>query len=210
MRTGLIAMVAILLASTSLVAEPIEAGRVRVLDADTIRLNRTKPDVRLIGCNAPETRRSEATTPFANERRIFQCSSCRHSAQRLRFDRTRMPLSASPAITPSNAPTIKLQPERLATTANAVETQSSRALVPLEPHRPVDWSAVVGKISVVLKERRSEARAAAWARAMEKLRSRQMALRERAPTGDASSTIRECDHRDHHQGLMRTEASQGA
>ena len=56
--------------------------------------------------------RSEATTPFAIERRIFQCSSCRQSAQRLGFDRTRMPFDTSPAITPSNAPTIKLQPER--------------------------------------------------------------------------------------------------
>jgi hypothetical protein len=135
--------------------------------------------------------RSEATTPFAIERRIFQCSSCRQSAQRLGFDRTRMPLSTSPAITPSNAPTIKHQPERHATTANAVETQSSPALAPLEPHRPVDWSAVVGKISIALKGQASEARAAAWARTMEKLRSRQMALKAQA--APLRSTGREFD-----------------
>jgi predicted RNA-binding Zn-ribbon protein involved in translation (DUF1610 family) len=127
--------------------------------------------------------RSEATTPFAIERSIFQCSSCRQSAQRLRFDRTRMPFSTSPAITPSSAPTVKLQRERdtvTSTSANAVETQSSRALVSLEPRRPVDWCSVVGKVSIALKEKASEARAAAWARTMEKLRSRQMALKERA------------------------------
>jgi hypothetical protein len=135
--------------------------------------------------------RSEATTHFAIERRIFQCSSCRQSAQRLGFDRTRMPFSTSPAITPSNAPTIKLQPERHATTANAVETQSSRVLVPLEPHRPVDWSAVVGKISIALKEKRSEARAASWAKTMEKLRSRQTALKAQA--APLRSTGREID-----------------
>jgi endonuclease YncB( thermonuclease family) len=44
---------------TSLVAERIDSGRVRVLDGDTIRLDRTKPDVRLVGCNAPETRRAK-------------------------------------------------------------------------------------------------------------------------------------------------------
>jgi hypothetical protein len=124
--------------------------------------------------------RSEATTPFAIERRIFQCSSCRQSAQRLGFDRTRMPFSISPAITPSNAPPTELQRARHATTANAVETQSSRALVSLEPQRPDDWGPVVSKVSIALKEKASEARAAAWARTMEKLRSRQMALKERA------------------------------
>jgi hypothetical protein len=134
--------------------------------------------------------RSEATTHFAIERRIFQCSSCRQSAQRLGFDRTRMPFSTSPAITPSNVPAIKLQPERHAATAmaaNAVETQSSRALVSLEPQRPVDLGSIVGTVSIALKEKRSEARAAAWARTMEKLRSREMALKDRAVparTGD--------------------------
>jgi hypothetical protein len=44
---------------TSLVAERIDSGRVRVLDGDTIRLDRAKPDVRLVGCNAPETRRAK-------------------------------------------------------------------------------------------------------------------------------------------------------
>ena len=121
--------------------------------------------------------RSEATTPFAIERRIFQCSSCRQSAQRLGFDRSRMP---SPAITPFNAPAIMLQRES--------ETATSVAkLPPSKPQRPVDWDAVVGKVSIALKEKRSEARAAAWARTMEKLRSREMALKDRevpARTGD--------------------------
>ena len=121
--------------------------------------------------------RSEATTPFAIERRIFQCSSCRQSAQRLGFDRSRMP---SPAITPFNAPAIMLQRES--------ETATSVAkLPPPKPQRPVDWDAVVGRVSIALKEKRSEARAAAWARTMEKLRSREMALKDRAVparTGD--------------------------
>jgi hypothetical protein len=129
---------------------------------------------------------SEATTPFAIERRIFQCSSCRQSAERLGFDRTRMPFTTSPAITPSNASAIKLQREREtppSTAANAVETQSNRALAPLEPQRSVDWGSVVGKVSITLKAQAREARAATWARTMEKLRSKQMALKERAVPG---------------------------
>ena len=121
--------------------------------------------------------RSEATTPFAIERRIFQCSSCRQSAQRLGFDRSRMP---SPAITPFNAPAVMLQ--------RGSETATSAAKPPSpKPQRPVDWDAVVGKVSIALKEKRSEARAAVWAKTMEKLRNRQMALKERAVparTGD--------------------------
>jgi len=128
--------------------------------------------------------RTEATTPFGIERRIFQCSSCRQSAQRLGFERTRLPFSTSPAITPSNVSAIRLQRERHAgtsTAANAVETPSSRALAPLEPHRSVD--AVVGKVSIALKEQAREARAASWTKTMEKLRSRQVALKERTAPG---------------------------
>jgi hypothetical protein len=88
------------------------------------------------------------------------------------------------------------------------KTQSRQLAV--TPQKPVDWGAVVGKVSIALKEKRSEARAAAWARTMEKLRSRQMALNERAATVDAYDTACEGSQRDHHQGLMRAEGSQGA
>src|SRR5262245_60228737 len=37
---------------------PITADDVRVIDGDTIRLHQQKPDVRLVGFNAPETRRA--------------------------------------------------------------------------------------------------------------------------------------------------------
>jgi hypothetical protein len=130
--------------------------------------------------------RTEATTPFGIERRLFQCSSCRQSAQRLGFDRTRMPFSTSPDITPSNVSAIRLQrgsDTATSTAANAVEVGGSPKSAPLEPQRPVDWRAVVGTASIALKEKRSEARAAAWARTMEKLRTRQMALKERAVAG---------------------------
>lgn len=40
-------------------AEPISADQVRVLDGDTVRLHHKKPDVRLVGFNAPETRRAK-------------------------------------------------------------------------------------------------------------------------------------------------------
>jgi endonuclease YncB( thermonuclease family) len=37
---------------------PITSDEVRVIDGDTIRLNHQRPDVRLVGLNAPETRRA--------------------------------------------------------------------------------------------------------------------------------------------------------
>ena len=37
---------------------PMTSDEVRVIDGDTIRLNHQKPDIRLIGFNAPETRRA--------------------------------------------------------------------------------------------------------------------------------------------------------
>jgi endonuclease YncB( thermonuclease family) len=43
----------VLIVSTAL-AEPIAPGRIRVIDADTIRLDGKKPDYRLVGFNAPD------------------------------------------------------------------------------------------------------------------------------------------------------------
>jgi endonuclease YncB( thermonuclease family) len=37
---------------------PIASDEVRVIDGDTIRIHHQKPDVRLVGFNAPETRRA--------------------------------------------------------------------------------------------------------------------------------------------------------
>lgn len=37
---------------------PIESGNIRVIDADTIRIRQSGPDVRLVGFNAPETLRA--------------------------------------------------------------------------------------------------------------------------------------------------------
>ena len=40
-------------------AAPIETNDIRVIDGDTIRVHRKQPDVRLVGFNAPETRRAQ-------------------------------------------------------------------------------------------------------------------------------------------------------
>jgi endonuclease YncB( thermonuclease family) len=42
----------------SVSAAPIDAADVHVIDGDTIRVHHAKPDVRLVGFNAPETRRA--------------------------------------------------------------------------------------------------------------------------------------------------------
>ena len=57
------------------------------------------------------------------------------------------------------------------------------------PQKSVDWGSVVGKVSITLKAQAREARAATWARTMEKLRSRQMALKERAVSGRTNGVM---------------------
>jgi endonuclease YncB( thermonuclease family) len=39
-------------------AEPIDSADIRVIDGDTIRVHHKQPNVRLVGFNAPETRRA--------------------------------------------------------------------------------------------------------------------------------------------------------
>jgi len=53
------------LLSLPVAAEPISAERVRVIDSDTVRLFNKRPDVRLIGFNAPETRRAQCAAERA-------------------------------------------------------------------------------------------------------------------------------------------------
>jgi endonuclease YncB( thermonuclease family) len=43
-------------------AEQIDPGQIRVIDGDTIRIDGQKPDHRLVGFNAPETRRAANET----------------------------------------------------------------------------------------------------------------------------------------------------
>ena len=46
-------------------ADPIQPHQVAVIDGDTIRIDQTKPDIRLVGFNAPET--SGAKCPAERE-----------------------------------------------------------------------------------------------------------------------------------------------
>ena len=156
---------------------------------------------------------TDTTTVCGIERHTFRCSTCPQTAQRLMFNRLRMPIIHLPVVTQPKA--IDLQMGRPAAGSgwvNAVEKLNSKQ-ADLKQRmamtvRTPDWGSAVEKVSIALKEQASEARAAAWARTMEKLRSRQMALKERAATVDASGMTRECDHRNQHQALMRTGASQ--
>jgi len=110
--------------------------------------------------------RTEPTTPFGIERRVFQCSSCRQSAQRLRFDRSRLPVTTSATMTHTNAPAIRQQGDSSAPASRA-------ALVEEKRHS-----------SIAVKEQAGASRASAWARTVEKLRSRQMALSGEQPLWD--------------------------
>ena len=58
---------------TAAIAEPIEPGRIRVVDGDTIRIEGEARSVRLVGFNTPETRRAECPA----ERELGQQASRR-------------------------------------------------------------------------------------------------------------------------------------
>jgi endonuclease YncB( thermonuclease family) len=53
-----IMVLCLLAAATHALAVPIDPSDVRVIDGDTIRVHHKRPDVRLIGFNAPETVRA--------------------------------------------------------------------------------------------------------------------------------------------------------
>jgi endonuclease YncB( thermonuclease family) len=52
------AFMAVTVLSCPVSAEPIESADVRIIDGDTIRVHHKHPNVRLVGFNAPETRRA--------------------------------------------------------------------------------------------------------------------------------------------------------
>jgi endonuclease YncB( thermonuclease family) len=52
------AAIALALMAGTALAEPIEPSQVRVIDGDTIKVYNTGPNVRLVGFNAPETRKA--------------------------------------------------------------------------------------------------------------------------------------------------------
>jgi hypothetical protein len=127
--------------------------------------------------------RTDTSAPFGIERRVFQCLSCRQLAQRLRLNRPRMAIAHSrprdePQLEPSGT-----QSER----ANVVEEVNSGQSA-LKQQPAVDWGLAVEGSSIGLKRQAVAARASAWARTIEKLRERQMALKERgAPRVGATS-----------------------
>jgi endonuclease YncB( thermonuclease family) len=54
---GMFTVMAALLSTGLAIAAPIDSADIRIIDGDTIRVHH-KPNVRLVGFNAPETRRA--------------------------------------------------------------------------------------------------------------------------------------------------------
>ena len=63
--------------------------------------------------------RTDTTTPFAIERRIFQCSSCRQTAQRLGFERSGQPDWTAPAVKGYAPATLSLSHHSITSSASA-------------------------------------------------------------------------------------------
>jgi endonuclease YncB( thermonuclease family) len=59
MRMLVVMMATVLIVNALAIAAPIDPGDIRVIDGDTIRIYQQQPNVRLVGFNAPETRKAE-------------------------------------------------------------------------------------------------------------------------------------------------------
>ena len=124
------------------------------------------------------------------ERHTFRCSACPQVARRLVICRAKMPVvdPLVPSAAPE-APTTNLQTGQQAAGSvlpNAVEKLHSTQAA-LEDQDVTDWLPTVEKLSMALKERAVAARASAWAKTVEKLRNRRMALKERAATAGTTA-----------------------
>jgi hypothetical protein len=112
------------------------------------------------------------------ERHTFRCSACPQVARRLVICRAKMsvvdPLAPSPEAPASNAQTGR--PASGGASPSAVERVHSKQAA-------LGEEEAAERITKALKERAVAARASAWAKTVEKLRSRQMALEERAAAG---------------------------
>jgi hypothetical protein len=100
------------------------------------------------------------------ERHTFRCSACPQVARRLVICRAKMPV-VDPLV-PSTASEAS---------ASNIQTQAVGSTL------PNDWRPTVERLTKALKQRAVASRASAWAKTVEKLRSRQIALEERAATG---------------------------
>jgi hypothetical protein len=117
------------------------------------------------------------------ERHTFKCSSCRQTARRLAICRAKMALVEPLApIAASQTPASNLRTAPPATSSsqpNAAEKLQHTQAIP-EEQKATDWRPTVEKLALALKERVVEARASAWAKAVEKLHARQTVITERA------------------------------
>jgi hypothetical protein len=138
---------------------------------------------------------TDTATVCGIERHIFSCSACPQSAQRLMFNRARMSGINAPAVaTPTEAPAIKLQAARAAGLSGwmrAIEKLGSRQTALKERKaaertsaRPSAVKTPIKSTPIALRAQPAPAKplassSPAWTNAIEKLGSRQTALKER-------------------------------
>jgi len=122
------------------------------------------------------------------ERHTFRCSACPHIARRLVICREKMPVvdPLFPSIAPQ-APVVHLQTPAVGNLSPTAVERPHNAQAVLEEEDVPDWTPTVERLTKALKERAVAARASAWAKTVEKVRSRQRALEERPSTGGSPS-----------------------
>ena len=154
--------------------------------------------------------RIEATTPFAIERRIFQCSSC-PTDRSAAWGSTAADCQSVYRTSREGSYPLPLGFQADRSAAGGAPGHAGEKLMSRE------GSCNAAKVRLGLGGREGQhrpQRASSRSKGCSvgedggEARSRQMALKERAATVDASGMTRECDHRHQHQALVRTGASQ--
>ena len=119
--------------------------------------------------------RPDRTTVCGIERHTFRCSACTHTAQRLTFNRARVPITNLPVVIPRKAPVIDPhngRPTAQSAWAKSIEkVNNKQAELKQRAAATTEWGSVVEKLSIRLKQQAVAARAEALARTVEKLRS---------------------------------------
>ena len=132
--------------------------------------------MKCLACSA-EMRLTEVcpdrTTVCGIERHTFRCSACAHTAKRLIFNRSRVPITNLPVVIPPTAPLIDPhngRPAAQSAWAKSIEkVNNKQAELKQREAATTEWGSVVEKLS--LKQQAVAARAEALARTVEKLRS---------------------------------------
>ena len=122
----------------------------------------------------------DRTTVCGIERHTFRCSDCAHTAKRLMLNRSREPITSLQVVIPPATPIIDPPegcPAAQTAWAKSIEkVNNKQAELKQRAAEATDWSSVIEKLGITLKQQAAAARAEALGRVVEKIGGPQTGL----------------------------------